>query len=137
MISRRGALHTPLRRSISEQLRDSTARAWDLLWKNVRERRLAGRCPQTSDPRGGKCLAAPPALALSPAPGASLTALGPRRALTAPVLHAGRRTAGSPARLILPALLCRHPFPPQRVSAPLESCFSPDLAFPKRNVSTG
>ncbi|KAG8524755.1 hypothetical protein J0S82_017733 [Galemys pyrenaicus] len=32
-----------LRRSISEQLRDSTARAWDLLWKNVREKRLAGR----------------------------------------------------------------------------------------------
>ncbi|XP_073899661.1 stAR-related lipid transfer protein 13 isoform X2 [Castor canadensis] len=31
----------PLRRSISEQLRDSTARAWDLLWRNVRERRLA------------------------------------------------------------------------------------------------
>uniref|UniRef100_A0A8C5GK79 StAR-related lipid transfer protein 13 n=1 Tax=Gouania willdenowi TaxID=441366 RepID=A0A8C5GK79_GOUWI len=30
-----------LRRSISEQLRDSTARAWDLLWRNVRERRLA------------------------------------------------------------------------------------------------
>ncbi|XP_054557380.1 stAR-related lipid transfer protein 13 isoform X3 [Talpa occidentalis] len=30
-----------LRRSISEQLRDSTARAWDLLWKNVREKRLA------------------------------------------------------------------------------------------------
>ncbi|KAG7259113.1 hypothetical protein CRUP_034431 [Coryphaenoides rupestris] len=30
-----------LRRSISEQLRDSTSRAWDLLWRNVRERRLA------------------------------------------------------------------------------------------------
>ncbi|XP_023570773.1 stAR-related lipid transfer protein 13 isoform X2 [Octodon degus] len=41
MISRRSAFPTPLRRSISEQLRDSTARAWDLLWKNVRERRLA------------------------------------------------------------------------------------------------
>ncbi|XP_054993471.1 stAR-related lipid transfer protein 13 isoform X2 [Sorex araneus] len=32
---------TPLRRSISEHLRDSTARAWDRLWRNVRERRLA------------------------------------------------------------------------------------------------
>uniref|UniRef100_A0A8C9FEV3 StAR-related lipid transfer protein 13 n=1 Tax=Pavo cristatus TaxID=9049 RepID=A0A8C9FEV3_PAVCR len=30
-----------LRRSLSEQLRDSTAKAWDLLWRNVRERRLA------------------------------------------------------------------------------------------------
>ncbi|XP_077197959.1 stAR-related lipid transfer protein 13 isoform X1 [Paroedura picta] len=30
-----------LRRSFSEQLRDSTAKAWDLLWRNVRERRLA------------------------------------------------------------------------------------------------
>uniref|UniRef100_A0AAR2IUL6 StAR-related lipid transfer protein 13 n=1 Tax=Pygocentrus nattereri TaxID=42514 RepID=A0AAR2IUL6_PYGNA len=37
------ALRSPcyLRRSISEQLRDSTAKAWDLLWRNVRERRLA------------------------------------------------------------------------------------------------
>ncbi|XP_012996505.2 stAR-related lipid transfer protein 13 isoform X2 [Cavia porcellus] len=41
MISRRRAVQTTLRRSISEQLRDSTARAWDLLWRNVRERRLA------------------------------------------------------------------------------------------------
>lgn len=32
-----------LRRSLSEQLRDSTAKAWDLLWRNVRERRLAGQ----------------------------------------------------------------------------------------------
>uniref|UniRef100_A0A8C5G888 StAR-related lipid transfer protein 13 n=1 Tax=Gouania willdenowi TaxID=441366 RepID=A0A8C5G888_GOUWI len=30
-----------LRRSFSEQLRSSTSKAWDLLWKNVRERRLA------------------------------------------------------------------------------------------------
>lgn len=45
MSSPRGAVHAPLRRSLSEQLRDSTARAWDLLWRNVRERRLAGRCP--------------------------------------------------------------------------------------------
>ncbi|XP_077597110.1 stAR-related lipid transfer protein 13-like isoform X2 [Stigmatopora nigra] len=30
-----------LRRSISEQLRESTAKAWDLLWRNVRQRRLA------------------------------------------------------------------------------------------------
>nr|XP_004660053.2 stAR-related lipid transfer protein 13 isoform X2 [Jaculus jaculus] len=41
MSSRRRAVDTPLRRSISEHLRDSTARAWDLLWRNVRERRLA------------------------------------------------------------------------------------------------
>ncbi|XP_063506822.1 stAR-related lipid transfer protein 13 isoform X2 [Pongo pygmaeus] len=41
MTSKRKPCQTQLRRSISEQLRDSTARAWDLLWKNVRERRLA------------------------------------------------------------------------------------------------
>lgn len=46
MTSTRKPFQTQLRRSISEQLRDSTARAWDLLWKNVRERRLAGRCPR-------------------------------------------------------------------------------------------
>lgn len=45
MTSRRKPFQAQLRRSISEQLRDSTARAWDLLWRNVRERRLAGRCP--------------------------------------------------------------------------------------------
>ncbi|XP_066478596.1 stAR-related lipid transfer protein 13 isoform X2 [Tiliqua scincoides] len=38
---RRAAKPQLLRRSFSEQLRDSTAKAWDLLWKNVRERRLA------------------------------------------------------------------------------------------------
>ncbi|XP_078231407.1 stAR-related lipid transfer protein 13 isoform X7 [Callithrix jacchus] len=41
MTSKRKPCQTQLRRSISEHLRDSTARAWDLLWKNVRERRLA------------------------------------------------------------------------------------------------
>ncbi|KAL1765182.1 stAR-related lipid transfer protein 13 isoform X2, partial [Sigmodon hispidus] len=41
MSSPRRGVHAPLRRSLSEQLRDSTARAWDLLWRNVRERRLA------------------------------------------------------------------------------------------------
>ncbi|XP_053419130.1 stAR-related lipid transfer protein 13 isoform X2 [Nycticebus coucang] len=41
MTSKRRPFQTQLRRSISEQLRDSTARAWDLLWKNVREKRLA------------------------------------------------------------------------------------------------
>ncbi|XP_049324880.1 stAR-related lipid transfer protein 13 isoform X3 [Astyanax mexicanus] len=41
MTSRRKSSRLQLRRSISEQLRDSTARAWDLLWRNVRERRLA------------------------------------------------------------------------------------------------
>nr|XP_033803965.1 stAR-related lipid transfer protein 13 isoform X3 [Geotrypetes seraphini] len=30
-----------LRRSLSDQLRDSTSKAWDLLWRRVRERRLA------------------------------------------------------------------------------------------------
>ncbi|VTJ56820.1 Hypothetical predicted protein, partial [Marmota monax] len=54
MTSKRRAFQTPLRRSISEQLRDSTARAWDLLWKNVRERRLAGRCPRDSGTREGE-----------------------------------------------------------------------------------
>uniref|UniRef100_A0A2K6UUZ5 StAR related lipid transfer domain containing 13 n=1 Tax=Saimiri boliviensis boliviensis TaxID=39432 RepID=A0A2K6UUZ5_SAIBB len=44
MTSKRKPCQTQLRRSISEHLRDSTARAWDLLWKNVRERRLAGLC---------------------------------------------------------------------------------------------
>ncbi|KAG8452819.1 hypothetical protein GDO86_004564 [Hymenochirus boettgeri] len=32
-----------LRRSLSEQLKDSTSKAWDLLWRNVREKRLAGQ----------------------------------------------------------------------------------------------
>ncbi|XP_016042412.2 stAR-related lipid transfer protein 13 isoform X5 [Erinaceus europaeus] len=41
MSSKRKPLQRQLRRSISEQLRDSTTRAWELLWKNVRERRLA------------------------------------------------------------------------------------------------
>lgn len=45
MSSPRRAVYAPIRRSLSEQLRDSSARAWDLLWRNVRERRLAGRCP--------------------------------------------------------------------------------------------
>ena len=52
MTSKRKPFPTQLRRSISEQLRDSTARAWDLLWKNVRERRLAGRCPRDSGAAG-------------------------------------------------------------------------------------
>ncbi|XP_044297570.1 stAR-related lipid transfer protein 13 isoform X2 [Varanus komodoensis] len=38
---RRAAAKPQLRRSFSEQLRESTAKAWDLLWRNVRERRLA------------------------------------------------------------------------------------------------
>lgn len=45
-----------LRRSLSEQLRDSTAKAWDLLWRNVRERRLAG---QSAGALGNTCLGAP------------------------------------------------------------------------------
>uniref|UniRef100_A0A8C9CKZ8 Uncharacterized protein n=1 Tax=Phocoena sinus TaxID=42100 RepID=A0A8C9CKZ8_PHOSS len=45
---------TQLRRSISEQLRDSTARAWDRLWKNVRERRLAAVSPELASDHGWK-----------------------------------------------------------------------------------
>lgn len=52
MTSKRKPFQTQLRRSISEQLRDSTARAWDLLWKNVRRRRsrnpVACSGPQSS-----------------------------------------------------------------------------------------
>lgn len=43
MTSRRTSAKLKLRRSFSEQLRTSTSKAWDLLWKNVRERRLAGQ----------------------------------------------------------------------------------------------
>ncbi|XP_056300704.1 stAR-related lipid transfer protein 13 isoform X5 [Pseudoliparis swirei] len=41
MTAQRRSAKLQLRRSISEQLRDSTSKAWDLLWRNVRERRLA------------------------------------------------------------------------------------------------
>ncbi|XP_049599092.1 stAR-related lipid transfer protein 13 isoform X3 [Syngnathus scovelli] len=41
MTSTRKTATLHLRRSISEQLRESTGKAWDLLWRNVRERRLA------------------------------------------------------------------------------------------------
>lgn len=41
MTTKRKSTKLQLRRSISEQLRDSTSKAWDLLWRNVRERRLA------------------------------------------------------------------------------------------------
>ncbi|XP_070297242.1 stAR-related lipid transfer protein 13-like, partial [Salvelinus sp. IW2-2015] len=41
MTTKRKSAKLQLRRSISEQLRDSTSKAWDLLWRNVRERRLA------------------------------------------------------------------------------------------------
>ncbi|KAM8897779.1 stAR-related lipid transfer protein 13 isoform 5-T5 [Spinachia spinachia] len=41
MTTQRRSPKLQLRRSISEQLRDSTSKAWDLLWRNVRERRLA------------------------------------------------------------------------------------------------
>lgn len=54
MTSKRKPFQTQLRRSISEQLRDSTTRAWDLLWKTVRERRLAGRCPRLRTRGGGR-----------------------------------------------------------------------------------
>uniref|UniRef100_A0A5F9DII3 StAR related lipid transfer domain containing 13 n=1 Tax=Oryctolagus cuniculus TaxID=9986 RepID=A0A5F9DII3_RABIT len=54
MTSKRKPFQTQLRRSISEQLRDSTARAWDLLWKNVRERRLAALAPELGHGHGQK-----------------------------------------------------------------------------------
>ncbi|XP_072874054.1 rho GTPase-activating protein 7 isoform X6 [Chlorocebus sabaeus] len=34
-------LRAPLRRSFSDHIRDSTARALDVIWKNTRDRRLA------------------------------------------------------------------------------------------------
>lgn len=43
MTSKRKLARLNLRRSLSEQLRSSTSKAWDLLWKNVKERRLAGQ----------------------------------------------------------------------------------------------
>lgn len=48
MTSPRRSAKLQLRRSISEQLRDSTSKAWDLLWRNVREKRLAGEAAKTS-----------------------------------------------------------------------------------------
>ncbi|CAB1428907.1 unnamed protein product [Pleuronectes platessa] len=36
------ALRAPLRRSISEHVKDSTNQAWDGFWRSVRERRLGG-----------------------------------------------------------------------------------------------
>ncbi|XP_041732070.2 stAR-related lipid transfer protein 13-like isoform X3 [Coregonus clupeaformis] len=41
MTTKRKSMKLKLRRCFSETLRDSTSKAWDLLWKNVRERRLA------------------------------------------------------------------------------------------------
>ncbi|XP_053312337.1 stAR-related lipid transfer protein 13 isoform X2 [Spea bombifrons] len=41
MTSKRRSARFVLRRSLSEQLKDSTTKAWDLLWKNIREKRLA------------------------------------------------------------------------------------------------
>uniref|UniRef100_A0A8C5WLM3 StAR-related lipid transfer protein 13 n=1 Tax=Leptobrachium leishanense TaxID=445787 RepID=A0A8C5WLM3_9ANUR len=41
MSSMRRSAKFLLRRSLSEQLKDSTTKAWDLLWKNIREKRLA------------------------------------------------------------------------------------------------
>ncbi|XP_051973493.1 stAR-related lipid transfer protein 13-like isoform X2 [Xyrauchen texanus] len=41
MTTKRKSSKLQLRRSISEQLRDSTSKAWDLLWRNIRDKRLA------------------------------------------------------------------------------------------------
>uniref|UniRef100_G1QCD5 Uncharacterized protein n=1 Tax=Myotis lucifugus TaxID=59463 RepID=G1QCD5_MYOLU len=38
-------LRAPLRRSFSDHIRDSTARALDVIWKNTRDRRLAEMDP--------------------------------------------------------------------------------------------
>uniref|UniRef100_A0A4X1T9F2 StAR related lipid transfer domain containing 13 n=2 Tax=Sus scrofa TaxID=9823 RepID=A0A4X1T9F2_PIG len=54
MTGKRKPFQTQLRRSISEQLRDSTARAWDRLWKNVRERRLAAVSSEWASDYGRK-----------------------------------------------------------------------------------
>lgn len=54
MSSQRRPAKAQLRRSLSEQLRDSTAKAWDLLWRNVRERRLAGQSPPRRGRPGGR-----------------------------------------------------------------------------------
>lgn len=51
MTSRRSSARLKLRRCLSQQLRSSTSKAWDFLWRNVRERRLAGqltRCKSTA-----------------------------------------------------------------------------------------
>lgn len=50
MTSKRNSAKLKLRRSFSEQLRSSTSKAWDLLWRNVRERRLAGQYPAAGAP---------------------------------------------------------------------------------------
>lgn len=34
---------TPLRRSFSEHVKDSTNKAWDVFWKSAREKRLSGK----------------------------------------------------------------------------------------------
>lgn len=34
---------TPLRRSFSEHVKDSTNKAWDIFWKSAREKRLSGK----------------------------------------------------------------------------------------------
>lgn len=57
MSSQRRPAKAQLRRSLSEQLRDSTAKAWDLLWRNVRERRLAGQSRRAA--AAGTCLRPP------------------------------------------------------------------------------
>lgn len=46
MTTKSKSMKLKLRRCFSETLRDSTSKAWDLLWKNVRERRLAGQSPK-------------------------------------------------------------------------------------------
>lgn len=90
MSSQRRPAKAQLRRSLSEQLRDSTAKAWDLLWRNVRERRLAGQSPPLparGSPRGQPGDVPAPAARRGPAPGGLL---GGTRSEETPRLRVGQ-----------------------------------------------
>lgn len=53
-------LRAPLRRSFSDHIRDSTARALDAIWKNTRDRRLAGEGRMGRGPGGGEVVTGKP-----------------------------------------------------------------------------
>ena len=46
----RVTVKTPLRRSFSEHVKDSTNKAWDVLWKSAREKRLGGEWKPSASP---------------------------------------------------------------------------------------